>query len=382
MSASFRSAAGWTDTVLDPMRQVGDPVADAVIGTLFKEGNVSAVNAVMRNLVENDFGVPETLPAGVREYLQNTDELPPWADEQMIAAGQRVFWKYGPRLILILFCYSLPYCYVGRKGVQVLWLTSRLTGNASRRIIETAQMLVDVMQPGGLNSPAGRGRRTIQKVRLMHAAVRHLAVQSPAWRAEFDLPVNQEDLAGTLMSFSWIALDGLKKIGIEVSDEDQQAYLHCWQVIGHQLGIRDDMIPADMSSAKALTESIERRQFAPCPEGQGMTRALIETMQYALPGNLLDAAPALFIRYFLGRDHAAMVGVEENKFGNVVALPFRIGGIAVSDLMRDCPAFSELAVKAGQLLVNSIVFIERGGNRPAFTIPTELKQQWGVNWVA
>jgi hypothetical protein len=363
------------------MRQAGDPVADAVIGALFKEGDVAAVNGVMRNLVENDFAVPETLPAGVRNYLQNTDELPSWADEKKIAAGQQVFWKYGPRLILILHCYSLPFCYVARKGVQVLWLTSRLTGNASRRIIETAQMLVDVMQPGGLSSPAGRGRRTLQKVRLMHAAVRHLAARSPAWRTEFDLPVNQEDLAGTLISFSWITIDGLKKIGIEISHEDQEAYLHCWQVIGHQLGIRDDMIPADMSSAEALTESFARRQFAPCAEGQGMTRALIETMQYALPGNLLDAVPALFIRYFLGRDHAAMIGVEEGKLSDVVALPFRMGGIAMSDLMRNCPAISELAVKAGQLLINSLVFIERGGNRPAFTIPTELKQQWGVNWV-
>jgi ER-bound oxygenase mpaB/B'/Rubber oxygenase, catalytic domain len=381
-AAPFQTAEHWTDDVLEPMRHVGDPLADKVISTLVDAGEIASVNAVMRNLVENEYWVPETLPAIVRDYLQSTADLPPWADSAKIAAGQQVFWRYGPRLILILHCYSLPFCYVARKGVQVLALTSRLTGNAARRIVETAQMLVDVMQPGGLESPEGRGRRTIQKVRLMHAAVRRLAVQSPAWRNEFDLPVNQEDLAGTLMSFSWIALDGLEKLGILLSDTEKEAYLHCWQVIGHQLGILGDVTPVDIASARALAGSVARRQFAPSAEGKDMTRALVETMQYMLPGNLLDGLPALFISYFLGREHAGMIGIGQDGLADVVAAPLRIGGTVFSGLLRDSQPLRALAEKVGQLLINSIVYVERGGNRPSFTIPAELKQQWGVNWVS
>jgi hypothetical protein len=33
-------------------------------------------------------------------------------------------------------------------------------------------------------------------------------------------------------------------------------------------------------------------------------------------------------------------------------------------------------------VLQSLVFIERGGNRPSFAIPADLRQQWGVNWVS
>jgi len=369
------------------MRQIGDPLADAVVENLFSSSSIDSVNGLLRNLVLNEFPEPASLPPIVADYLKQLDQLPEWADSARIAAGQQIFFKYGPRLILILYCYALPFCYVGRNGVQVLALTGRLGSNSTRRIVETAQLLVDVMSQDGLTGPAGRGRRTIQKVRLMHAAVRHLINRYPGWKAEFGLPVNQEDLAGTLMAFSWISLDGLRRVGVELTEDEWGAYLHCWQVVGHQLGLRDDMIPADNVSGAALCAAIERRQFGACPEGKQMTKALIESMQYQLPGNLFDDAPALLIRYFLGDDHAAMIGVEkapleQSGLRSVLALPLQASGEVLSDLIHNSPAIAALADDVGKVLINSIVLVERGGNRPTFTIPDELRQQWGVNWTS
>jgi len=383
----FQTAANWTDSFLDPMRQTGDPLADSVVENLFANNSIDSINALMRNLVVNEYPEPSTFPSIVADYLKQLDQLPDWADAGKIETAQQVFWKYGPRLILILHCYALPFCYVGRKGVQVLALTGRLSGNSTRRILETAQLLVDVMSPGGLTGPEGRARRTIQKVRLMHAAVRHLIKQHPTWKAEFGLPVNQEDMVGTLMAFSWISLDGLRRIGVALTDDEWTAYLHCWQIVGHQLGLRDDMIPADNASAEALCAAIERRQFASCPEGILMTKALVESVQYQLPGNLFDDAPALLIRYFLGNEHAAMIGIQQTPLEasglrSVLTLPLQAGGEALSDLIHDSQAIAGIAEKLGKLLINSIVLVERGGNRPTFTIPKELQQQWGVNWTS
>src|SRR3954447_12870941 len=159
-----------TDSFLESMRQIGDPLADGVIAELFEKSEVGAVNSLMKNLITNEFPEPESLPAVVRDYLTKTDKLPEWADANLITAGEQVFWRYGPKLILILHCYSLPFDYLDRNGVQVLALTTRLASNPTRRIVEVAQFLVDIMQSGGLSAPGGRGRRTIQKVRLMHAA--------------------------------------------------------------------------------------------------------------------------------------------------------------------------------------------------------------------
>src|SRR4051812_23720287 len=150
----------WTDSVLEPMRRAGDPLADDVIAELFAKSEVGAVNELMKTLITNEFPEPASLPDVVRTYLDQTGELPQWANPDLIAAGEQVFWRYGPKLILILHCYSLPFDYLGRNGVQVLALTTRLVSNPTRRILEVAQFLVDVMQRGGLTAPEARGRRT------------------------------------------------------------------------------------------------------------------------------------------------------------------------------------------------------------------------------
>jgi hypothetical protein len=379
MPSSFQGASGWTDAFLDSMRRVGDPPADAAILSLFSAGDVDAVNTLMRNLVTNEGVPPEALPDAVNTFLGTTENLPAFADPAKIKTGEDIFFEWGPELILILHCYSLPYCYAAKKGVQVLALTGRLSGNAARRIIEVAQMMVDVMQPGGLTAGNGRGRRTLQKVRLMHAAVRHLAGQSPQWNQAWDVPINQEDLAATLMSFSWIAIDGLRKLGIELTSEEQIAWLHCWQVIGGQLGLRDDVIPADIDSAEALTRAFQRRQYGTCPEGRLMTAALIEAMQYELPGNLLDALPAIFLQHFMGREDAALLGVGEAA--DDPAQPITLFGELLTKVNSDA-RIADAAEKVSRLLINSAVLVARGGNRPSFAIPEELKQQWGVNWLS
>lgn len=382
MATAAPPSSFWTDSLLDPMRQAGDPPADNVVAELFASGDIAPVNNLMKNLIVNEFPVPEDLPQVVRDYLAKTDALPDWAEPDRIKAGEQVFWRYGPQLIAILNTYALPFCYVAKNGVQVLALTTRLLTNPTRRILETAQLLVDVMQPGGLTTDQGRGRRTTQKVRLMHAAVRKLAPVSSSWSAQYGLPVNQEDLAGTLMAFSWVSLNGLRKLGIAVPEDDQEAYLHCWRIVGYLLGIRDEMLPRDMASAEALTMSIARRQFGPCAEGQAMTKALVDMLANVLPGDAFRDVPKLLIRYFLGAQWAGWLGITESPWAELALAPLKLVGMQASDILNDSTAARALAEKFGHLLIEAIVHIERGGNRPTFTIPAELRQQWGVNWTS
>jgi len=219
-------------------------------------------------------------------------------------------------------------------------------------------------------------------VRLMHAAVRKLAAEAPTWKREFGLPVNQEDLAGTLMSFSWVVMDGLDKLGVSLSESEREAYLHCWLVAGHMLGIREDLLPPDFESAGALSAAVARRQFGPTPEGQQMTKALVQMMADTLPGDVFRNVAPFLIRYFLGEERAKWLGIEERHSHQFLSAPLRFLGVETSRLLHDCAALNRLAEHVGHLLLESIVFLERGGNRPSFAIPADLRQQWGVNWVA
>jgi hypothetical protein len=206
--AGANGGSRWTDALLDRMRQLGDPLADGPVAAVLERGGVDAVNAMMQTLVRVDQPVPEEMPDEIRAYLVETLLLPDWADMGKIKRGQQLFETWGLEIACCLFCASLPSAYAAAKGVKVLYLTARLDTDARRRVMETGQFLIDVANVGGLDEN-GKGRRAIQRVRLMHAAVRHLIkarneLTPGMWHPDWGTPINQEDLAGTRMSFSYV----------------------------------------------------------------------------------------------------------------------------------------------------------------------------------
>ena len=191
--------------------------------------------------------------------------------------------EHGPQVCVSLATASLVYCYAGYPGVKVLTFSRRLDHDAVRRVGETAQFVLAVMAPGSLH-PGGRGIRKIQKVRLLHAAIRRLISRSGRWSSETDgLPLCQEDLVGTLMSFSWIVVNSLRRLGVRVEDREAEDYHYRWRVIGEMLGIDPTVIPVDLAGARELTDSIARRNHRRSPEGIEMTRALFELHANSLP---------------------------------------------------------------------------------------------------
>ena len=97
------------------------------------------------------------LPEDIRAYMKAASALPPWRDRAQIDEAQQFFLLYGLASSTLLACASLPQCYVMKYGTEVLAYTKFLQVEPTRRIRETAQMVMDVMVPGGLR--AGRPRR-------------------------------------------------------------------------------------------------------------------------------------------------------------------------------------------------------------------------------
>jgi len=238
------------------------------------------------------------------------------------------------------------------------------------------------MQKGGLTADGGRGRLTIQKVRLMHATIRRLAPTAPTWKNDFGLPVNQEDLVGTMLAFSWIAVDGLEKIGVELTDDDREAYVHCWNVVGHLLGIRDDLLPISAPRRKPSPWAIAAHQFGPTTDGQNLTSALIGMLVKMLPGDVFDPVPRLMIRYFLGQQWAQWLGVEDGfscGSGGRAAAARRHSPLAARSRFKNHVRDSRES-RSGRDRFHRVRCARR---KPAkLAIPLELRQQWGVNWTS
>jgi hypothetical protein len=370
------------DEHLEAMRAEGDPLADATVAALFEDGGIGSVNRLLRDLSRNDDALPDGIPQALRDYLGATAR-PTALDGEKRRRAEAIFALHGPAILLVLGFYSLPAAYAAGKGVQVLHRTSYLLERPLVRLAETAQMVVDVMAPGAL-SPSGRGIRTAQKVRLMHAAVRyHLqrAKERP-WDASLGLPINQEDLAGTLMTFSYVVLEGLPRLGIKLSPEDQEAWLHAWVDMGRRLGVAERLLPASVDEARELTALIRKRQIVASPEGQQLAASLLQAMRARLPPGLSGIAGSL-VHHFLGRDAflqqdvAALLGVPRADWTRL--LPPALAGMSRlgQQLGADSRLLAPVTRFASRKVVKLMLTQENDGRAP-FAIPASLSAAWGA----
>jgi hypothetical protein len=291
------------DNLLDRMRQTGDPLADSVIAEYIGAGEIPELNSLLGRLHAN-MADPAGYPPRLAAYLEASSRLPVWADPDRILRAQRLFSLHGPVFGLVMLFKSLPILYAGGMGgAQVLAMTGQLTNNYRRRASETLRFILDVMEPGGLGS-GGKGISTAQKVRLMHAAIRAYASQAPEWKGrekEWGCPINQEELAGTLLAFSTVTLDGVAALGLSIDREDAEAYLHAWKVIGHILGIDPLLYPKDIPEAKAFWKDLDRRNFRRTEQGLLLIRDHQKFMADLLPGTFIDKGIPTLLRYLIGR---------------------------------------------------------------------------------
>ncbi len=366
---------------LDDLRRAGDPSADAVIGELARTQQIRAMSRILRHLVDNDQPVPDDLPPSIADWLLTTAERPAWVDADRFERGCRLVVEHGPQVCVVLGTGSLVYCYAGYPGVKVLTFSRRLDHDAVRRVGETAQFVLSVMAPGSLHS-GGRGIRKIQKVRLLHAGIRHLVTTSRRWDVAGDgVPICQEDLAGTLMSFSAIVIDALRRLGVRVEDEEAEDYYYRWRAIGEMLGIDRAAIPPDLTGARELTELIARRNHRRSAEGIEMTRALFDLHANSLPPGFAGAAPAL-TRYLMGDEMCDLVDLPRTRWDRKISWQVGVGR-ALDRVQSARGPIGSLTKLVGAGMLNQRVAEMAGGRSASFSIPVpvDLERSWTASGV-
>ena len=316
-------------------------------------------NKSLINWHSSDSALPSEINAALQQYVEEGQVLPPWADRAKIERAEALFMDYGPLSCTLLFCASLPECYVIPDLSAVLHAEGQLEQHTDYRIRSTAAMIFPVMMKGGLGQPDGSGVAQVLKVRLIHATVRNLILRgSPSyamaalgdqlhvasagvlaplenhadwdktlkhsmhqvllahgWRVGADgLPCNQEELAYRLLTFGYVFLRSMRRLGLALSASDEEAYLHCWNVMGHVLGIRRDLLVDSMAQEEELLAQMQARGRAkpwlPDPR-PALGAALMNTMENAIPIPVLKGFPVLMTRYLCGTVCAHEVGVSE-----------------------------------------------------------------------
>ncbi|MBC8033172.1 MAG: DUF2236 domain-containing protein [Chitinophagaceae bacterium] len=291
----------YNNDLLSARRSMGDPLADVLIQTTFKSTEYKVeLRAWLDSLTDNSVLSTDKTPFQQYPLVVQSQLLPVWAEKKQMARGTAFFNRYSDKIMSLLGLLSLPYCYAASRGAMVLYLSERMRADPQKRLLETAEFVWDVMDPDAFTGK-GRGFSSILKVRLMHAAVRYYTLASGKWDDSWGMPVNQEDMAGTNLSFSLIVVRGLRKFGIAVSYDEQQAFMHLWNVIGSMLGVQEDLLPQEGKQAIQLEELIRERQFEPSEQGRALTRSLTGYFSSVATGAPFSAKEIFQVmRYLLG----------------------------------------------------------------------------------
>jgi hypothetical protein len=389
VNAPTIGAAPFTDEFLLSLRERADDPADQAVSQFFASldaPNSSLFPMLMRT---SHTEVDDEDAPGVGAFARAEEPWPDWVDPDLVRDGQKVFGDWGMQLASGLFMASLPLTYACAKGAEPLIRTQRFHDNPRRRILETGQMIIEAMTPGALE-PGKRGYRAVRHVRLMHAAVRHTllhvhdlptasgTVHLAPWDPALGVPLNQEDLLGGLFAFNVLGLRCLGQIGIKLTQREQEAYVHAWNLVGHQLGVAPELLPLNAADSLEIADRILAQQSAPSDAGHQLTQHAIEGMQQLLKVRPLRGLPVSGIHYFLGNDVATTLGVGRSNWTiRLFAVMKGVDGVA-SKALSWLPGQHSISASIGRRVVTGIEDSERGPGRPQFEISDELRAAWGI----
>ena len=347
---------------LDAMKMQADPLADqtvaAIVGPQAADGSLTAsglarldqasqcmqqwlYNGELSTWAPADGQTDPAVSAALQDYLAQGSLLPDWADAAKVARAETLFMAEGPLSCALLFCASLPQCYVLPWLAKVLQISGQLDTHTESRMRKTAAMVFPVMMRGGLMDPKGSGVAQVLKVRLVHAIIRHLILRGdpamtqgtvpPSTAADRQtgiqqaminhgwdvtvagLPCNQVDLTYTLLTFNYVFLKGMRTMGLGLQREDEEAYLHTWNVMGHVLGVRRELMARTMDDATTLFENMQAwgRAYTVSPDVRpALGRALVSVMSRSIRVPFVRHIPVPMTRWLIGAQASHDIGVD------------------------------------------------------------------------
>lgn len=305
----------WSNEFLERMRHVMDPPADRAAAALFQSHNIRGVSKILDFLARNDASVDVNvdgfeLPQALKDYFNDLSHFRFTEEEKaMLDRASDVFELYGPIITMALGVRSLLKQYAAAKATNVLRMTTLLTEFTDRRITETFQFVLDVMQKKWYE-PGKRGIRSIQKLRLIHALIRFrikhgmTPADQGAWDMAWGEPINQEDMIFANHTFSVEVLQGLEQAGVKLDGYQIDDYYGAWKLIGKALGVDPALEPENFKEGVLLQQQIYDRQFTlPNLNGPPLAKALIDFFEKVIPFDVTEKSIVTIIRFFNGPEN-------------------------------------------------------------------------------
>ncbi|SDD50037.1 oxygenase MpaB family protein [Streptomyces prasinopilosus] len=365
-----------TEASMNALRHSGDELADAVVATLFERGEVGTFNTLMRHVSTAGSPLPDGLPYVAREYLQTTGMPPSWVDWGEMEKARLFFVDNNVHISTALSFASMPACYLVPHVARLLSATHGLD-YPSKRMAETGQFTVYLMQPDAFEA-GSRFLPAAQKVRLLHASIRHHLKREGLWdTGTLGTPICQEDLIGGQMFFSLLVLDSLHRLNIHMSTEGAEAYFYAWRVVGALLGVDQDAVPKNLEEGRQFLDLYMIRHMGPSEEGARLTRQLIDLYEEVVPGTFFDPVVSALIRHLVGDTCADWLQVPRTAWDNVARVVPSLLGV-LEGIEDRSPLGAWALDRLGHLTTVLELSSLTRGRVMHYAIPEQLKKDYGV----
>ncbi len=274
---------------------VGDHYTDQLLQRLQKECSHQAIERALLMLkgAPDRFSLhfsslPPALGQGLKAYFYHTSDLPIWANREKMKMARQIFSRHGAEMILLAFTRSLPYLFC--------MPASSFFGNGKSPryapFMADIGLFIQVLSYDGLRDTNSSAFFTLQKQRLIFGLARNPISPYPAqeFTRDEEPPFSQVHVMAFSLAFGVKVLEGLPLLGINLSSEQEQAYLHFWNVVAYLLGVGETLIPVTMHSASSLaTEIIDQTKSS--AEGKALAGKCVDTLRQFVPGQSFRHTP-------------------------------------------------------------------------------------------
>src|SRR5690606_206411 len=116
--------------------------------------------------------------------------------------------------------------------------------------------------------------------------------------------------------FHYVFLRSLRKLGLGLARQDEEDYLHAWNVLGHMLGIERALMADSMARARQDFDGFQARgrlrmrQPDPRP---ALAAALMQAMENEIPLRIFKPFPTLLTRHLCGRAARVDLGLDRRQ---------------------------------------------------------------------
>lgn len=331
---------------------IGDPDADVLMECLVDLPPTEGQEWIRKGIEIGPRGLAAA-PDAVRTFFEKVDAVPEWFDPNRVNAGCAAFHRHS-EMFLGAFVGGVLVEGFASLISKSFCITGRVVDQGVRRLKQNNRHLMDIMLPGGLDRQ-GDGWKLSMRLRLVHARIRLMLKHSADWdSAAWGVPISAAHMAYATAVFSALLLKRAESLGVRLSREERESFMHIWRYTGHVMGVPESIHFDSEQSALALQRMGTICEPPPSFESIIMANALINSAPIVI--GISEPEPRRKLAKHIYRISRALIGSEladqfnfpkYNTYG-VLAM-FRLKNTIGRWLQRVFPGL-ERSRRAGQFM--------------------------------